>query len=163
MKRRNWVVLLGVVVLVAWYLFRPDLLFVRTSVNEAMPSTISAQPAGGSATALLTGRFRSVAHETRGIATVHRLPDGARVLRLTDFVTSNGPDVRVYLVAAPNATDNATVEKAGFVELGKLKGTNGNQNYEVPAGLDLDRYRAVTIWCYRFDVNFGTAPLTPAT
>ena len=77
--------------------------------------------------------------------------------------TSNGPDVRVYLVAATDASDNETVTRAGFVELGKLKGTEGDQNYEIPAGLDLGKYRAVTIWCRRFSVNFATAPLTPAS
>ena len=84
---------------------------------------------------------------------------GRQVLRLSGFSTSNGPDVRVYLVAANDATDNETVTKAGFVELGKLKGTQGDQNYDIPAGLDLQKYRAVTIWCRRFSVNFGTAPL----
>jgi hypothetical protein len=88
------------------------------------------------------------------------LGGGRRVLRLTDFLTSNGPDVRVYLVAANDAGDNQTVTKAGFVELGKLKGTEGDQNYAIPAELDLGKYRAVTIWCRRFGVNFGTAPLT---
>ena len=73
-----------------------------------------------------------MAHETRGTATVHDLGGGRRVLRLTDFATSNGPDVRVYLVAAPDAADNETVTKAGFVELGKLKGNEGDQNYESP-------------------------------
>ncbi len=111
---------------------------------------------------LLSGQFRSYAHETVGTAAVHEL-GGHRVLRLTGFSTSNGPDVRVYLVAANDATDDETVTKAGFVELGKLKGTQGDQNYEIPAGLDLEKYRAVTIWCRRFSVNFGTAPLTPAS
>jgi hypothetical protein len=69
--------------------------------------------------------------------------------------------VRVYLVAAADAADNATVTRAGFVELGKLKGTDGDQNYDVPSGLDLGKYRAVTIWCKRFSVNFATAPLMP--
>jgi hypothetical protein len=69
----------------------------------------------------------------------------------------------VYLVAAPDAPDNETVERAGFVELGKLKGTQGDQNYDIPSGVDLEKYRAATIWCYRFSVNFGTAPLTPAS
>jgi hypothetical protein len=114
-------------------------------------------------TAVLTGRFHSVAHETHGSATVHQLTDGMRVLRLTEFTTSNGPDVRVYLVAAADASDNDTVKKAGFVELGKLKGTEGDQNYDVPADLDLSKYRAVTIWCRRFGVNFATAPLTPTS
>ena len=53
--------------------------------------------------ALFSGRFHSVAHETHGAATVQDLGNGHRVLRLTDFRTSNGPDVRVYLVAASDA------------------------------------------------------------
>ena len=162
MKRRTWIIGLAVVAGIAWYAFRPELLFVRKSVNERLP-VAAAQSPGGTAvnTVLVTGRFNSVAHETRGSATIYKLGGGKRVLRLTEFSTSNGPDVRVYLVAAPNATDNETVTKAGFVELGKLKGTDGDQNYEVPADLDLTRYRAVTIWCKRFSVNFATAPLSP--
>ena len=169
MKRRTWVIGLAVVAAAGWYLFRPELLFVHKRVNEALPAAISAAGEGRSSAGatvsatLLTGRFHSVAHETRGSATVHQLPDGRRVLRLTEFATSNGPDVRVYLVAAPDAADNETVTKAGFVEVGKLKGTEGDQNYDVPADLNLNKYRAVTIWCRRFSVNFATAPLTPAS
>ena len=112
---------------------------------------------------LLSGTFHSVAHETHGAATVHDLGNGRRVVRFTDFATSNGPDVRVYLVAAADASDDETVTRAGFIELGKLKGTEGDQNYDIPADLDLGKYRAVTIWCRRFSVNFATAPLTPAS
>jgi hypothetical protein len=166
MRRRTWIIGLAAVGGIGWYAFRPELLFVRKTVNESLP-VAAAQSAGSSAeavnTALVTGAFNSVAHETRGKATIYRLTDGTRVLRLTEFTTSNGPDVRVYLVAAPDAADDETVKKAGFVELGKLKGTDGDQNYDVPAGLDLSKYRAVTIWCRRFSVNFGTAPLTPAS
>jgi hypothetical protein len=174
MRRRIWT--LGLVILgaIGWYLFRPELLFVKTTVNETLPTEVAAQtgnvggqPAQSSAEAagasvVLSGEFRSHAHETLGVASVHQLSD-RRVLRLTGFSTSNGPDVRVYLVAAGDATDNETVTRAGFVELGKLKGTQGDQNYDIPAGLDLEKYRAVTIWCRRFSVNFGTAPLTPVS
>ena len=52
------------------------------------------------------------------------------------------------------------MKKAGFVTLGALKGNQGDQNYELPADLDLAKYRAVTVWCRRFGVNFATAPLT---
>jgi hypothetical protein len=45
------------------------------------------------------------------------------------------------------------------VELGKLKGNEGDQNYEIPAGTDLTKFRAVSIYCERFNANFGTAPL----
>jgi hypothetical protein len=92
---------------------------------------------------------------------MYQLPDGTRALRLTEFETSNGPDVHVYLVATTDATDNETVTHAGFIPLGALKGTSGDQNYEVPANVDLSKYQAVTIWCRRFGVNFGTAPLSP--
>lgn len=166
MRSRTWVI--GLVVLggIGWYLFRPELLFVNKRVNEelaAVPATSAMAAEATVPAALAAGQFHSVSHETKGTATIHDLGGGHRVLRLTDFATSNGPDVRVYLVAAADAKDNETVTKAGFVELGELKGNEGDQNYDVPAGLDLSKYRAVTIWCRRFGVNFATAPLTPAS
>ena len=167
MKRRTWIIGLAVVGGLGWYAFRPELLFVRKNVSEGLPVAAAQASARGSAEAapavLVRGRFKSIAHETKGTATVYSLAENQRVLRLTEFTTSNGPDVRVYLVAAPDAADDDAVKKAGFVELGKLKGTDGDQNYEIPSDLDLNKYRAVTIWCRRFSVNFGTAPLTPAS
>ncbi len=67
--------------------------------------------------------------------------------------------MHVYLVAAKDAGDNATVKNAGFIDLGSIKGNEGDQNYTLPAALDLNKYQAVTIWCARFGVNFATAPL----
>jgi hypothetical protein len=158
MKRRIWIGGVVVLGLVGWYLFRPELLFVNKQVHEEQVASVGASVMRQ----LATGRFHSVAHETHGTATIQDV-GGRRVLRLTDFATSNGPDVRVYLVATTDASDNKTVTKAGFVELGKLKGNQGDQNYDVPDDLDLTHYRAVTIWCRRFSVNFATAPLAPAS
>jgi hypothetical protein len=87
--------------------------------------------------------------------------NGARVLRLTSFHTSNGPDVHVYMVAADDAKDAATVQQAGFIDLGVLKGNIGDQNYILGSDVDLGKYRAVSIWCKRFSVNFGAAALKP--
>jgi hypothetical protein len=137
----------------AWYAFRPERLFIDQKVNEQF-STVSA-----ASNKLASGQFHSGAHETRGTATVFQLADGKKTLRLSDFATSNGPDVHVYLVAAGDAKDNDTVTKAGFIDIGSLKGNIGDQNYDLPADTDLAKYRAVTIWCKRFSVNFGTAPL----
>ena len=137
----------------AWYAFRPERLFINQKVNEQFPTASAAN------NQLATGQFHSGAHETKGMATVFQLADGKKTLRLTNFATSNGPDVHVYLVAAPDAKDNDTVTKADVVDLGSLKGNIGDQNYELPANADLAKYRAVTIWCKRFSVNFGTAPL----
>ena len=155
-----------VVVGVAWSLFRPDALVISKTVSEPFPAEehgMSAPEQSAMAVAepmkLTSGRFHQNAHDTRGHATIYRLADGRRVLRLTEFATSNGPDVRVYLVAAGDVQDEAAAKQAGFVDLGALKGNRGDQNYDLPAGLDLSRYRAVSIWCRRFSVNFGAAPL----
>jgi hypothetical protein len=85
--------------------------------------------------------------------------DGSRVLRFTDFSTSNGPDVHVYMVAADDAKDSASVLRAGFIDLGTIKGNMGDQNYTLGPDVDLSKYRAVSVWCKRFSVNFGAARL----
>jgi len=156
----NKKILIPVVLLagaVAWYLFRPEKLFVNETVNEALP-TAAASSTGGP-TALAAGSFHGNAHETKGKATIFKLADGKRVLRFTEFSTSNGPDVQVYLVAAPDSTDADTVKKAGFIHVGALKGNMGDQNYDIAADVDLAKYQSVTVWCRRFSANFGTAPL----
>jgi Electron transfer DM13 len=149
-------VVLVVAGLGVWYAFRPERLFINQKVNEQFPT------ASAASNQLASGQFHSGAHETKGVATVFQLADGKKTLRLTSFATSNGPDVHVYLVAAPDAKDNDTVTHAETVDLGSMKGNIGDQNYELPANADLAKYRAVTIWCKRFSVNFGTAPLNSA-
>jgi hypothetical protein len=157
---------------VLWYLFRPEALSLDRIVNEPLPvaehsiSAMAESPAMVDSPMgvklpekLAGGRFHSNAHETRGSAAVFLLADGRRVLRLTEFATANGPDVRVYFVAAANVQYEATAKEAGLVDLGALKGNIGDQNYDIPADLDLTRFRAVPIWCRRFSVNFGAAPL----
>jgi hypothetical protein len=145
-----------IVAIVLWAAFRPERLLVNAKVNEAMPASASAST---SQTILASGSFHSVAHKSAGQATIYQLAGGKRLLRFTNFETSNGPDVRVYLIATKDASDSDTVKQAGFVELGSLKGNIGDQNYEVSSDLDLNKYHAVTIWCKRFSVNFATAPL----
>src|SRR5438128_3249979 len=161
MKKKVWIGIGLVVAAIAWYAFRPELLFVNKSVSESFPASSVAASTPDSATSprqLASGQFNGYAHETQSNAGIYEV-NGKRVLPLTDFKTSNGPDVHIYLVAAPDAKDDATVKNAGFVDLGSMKGNMGDQNYEVPDNANLQKYQAVTIWCARFNVNFGTAPL----
>jgi electron transfer DM13 len=110
-------------------------------------------------TAVASGGFRSLEHRTTGSAHVLRLANGLHVLRIEDLDTSNGPDLRVYLSELPsNLGWHDYGEK--YVELGKLKGNRGDQNYRIPAGTDISRYKSLVIWCVRFKVGFGVAPLT---
>jgi aquaporin Z len=157
MKMNKWKIAVPALVIVlcaGWYAFRPERLVVNRRVDEAFP----ADPVS-STQAVESGTFYGVVHPTMGTATIYRLADGGRILRFTNFRTSNGPDVHVYLVAANDAKDSATVKQAEIIDLGTIKGNIGDQNYTLDQDLDLSKYRTVSIWCKRFAVNFGAAPL----
>ena len=146
---------LVIVIIAAWYAFRPERIVVNRTVNEALPA-IAEVPRPE---VIESGTFYGVMHATSGSATIYRLYNGDRILRFTNFTTSNGPDVHVYMVAVDDARDSATVKQADFIDLGTIKGNIGDQNYTLSNELDLSKYRTVSIWCKRFGVNFGAAPL----
>lgn len=139
-------------------------MFFDTEVSEqvavapaAAATPQGARPARPSNDLLGRGRFASVAHPAQGTASTIRLARGGTVLTLTGFEVDNGPDLRVYLVAGP-ARNEAEVED--FKDLGALKGNRGDQQYEIPSGVDLGRYTTVVVWCRAFSVNFARAPLS---
>ena len=132
------------------YLGRSE--FVDDEVNERVVRVTGSQNE-----LVARGRFEPVAHSVTGTATAIRTEAGGHVLTLTGFEVDNGPDLRVYLVAGP-ARDESEVDD--FEDLGALKGNKGDQQYELPRGLDLDRYSTVVVWCRAFSVNFARAPLT---
>jgi hypothetical protein len=150
-------------IVVGGYLGRSTL--IDDEVNERVVRVTPPAPAGASGGAaserprnvlLGRGRFEPLAHPAEGVATTIRTVSGKRVLTLTSFEVDNGPDLRVYLVAGP-ARDESEVDD--FEDLGALKGNKGNQQYELPRGLNLDRYTTVVVWCRAFSVNFARAPL----
>ena len=162
MHKRNILLGAGAVVLaLGWYAFRPELLFIDTTVNEKFPGTVAVASIEKGPMAITNGMFKSLAHETKGTAAIYQLSDGKRTLRLTEFETSNGPDVHVYLTAAEIEKGSDAISQTGFIDLGSMKGNKGDQNYAIPAGVDLAKFKNVTIWCARFGVNFGSAPLSP--
>ncbi len=91
-------------------------------------------------------------HDAQGDAYTIPLEDGGNVLRLENFESTNGPDLFVYLATDDNASE--------FVNLGELKASKGNQNYEIPDDTDLGKYNKVLIWCKAFGVLFGSAELS---
>jgi hypothetical protein len=122
----------------------------------------AAQAQEKAAKVLAKGAIHNADKTGYGTATIYQLADGKRVLRLTKFSVENGPDLHVRLIAADDANDTASVAKTDHVELGKLKGNKGDQNYDVPENVDLGKYKVVSIWCNRFSVNFAASPLTGA-
>ncbi|MEU6075657.1 DM13 domain-containing protein [Micromonospora sp. NPDC047074] len=172
----TWVV---VVVLAAGstfglYWFQPWKLVTDAEVDEALSSVAPTPVPIGSATRapatpagpVLVGQGDFVTHEhdTSGSARIVRRPDGRHRLELVGLATSNGPDLRVWLTDQPvrNGTAGWRVFDDGrWVELGRLKGNRGDQGYDIPADVDLTGLTSVSIWCKRFAVSFGAAPLTP--
>lgn len=133
-----------------WYLGSP--LFIRTSLAEPTPSGPAATPADG---ASRSGEFTGADdfHFGRGTASLIETAPGTWIVRFEDFSVRNGPDLYVYL--SPDAggyTPDA-------IELGTLKATDGEFNYDVPAGTAVDQVRSVVIWCKGFAVLFAVAPL----
>jgi hypothetical protein len=153
--------------------FQPQKLFLNKTVNEPVPGAIQTAPAGETSPSAPTGRssppglqalrsgsFRSLEHATTGKAIVLRRPGGSLILRLERLSTSNGPDLRVYLSHVA-ASGDLHAYRTGFIDLGALKGNRGSQNYAVPVGTDLSGFKSAVIWCRRFAVGFGVAPLSP--
>lgn len=170
--RRRWFLGLlvgGAVALggVAWW-FEPQAAFFDDEVDEALPvaagetgerDAAAAPPEAAALTRLGEGMLRGVkGHSMRGTAVVVDDGSGTRYLRFEDLQGDNGPDLVVYLSAA-TAEGDADAHDDDVVELGKLKGNIGSSNYELPAGVDLERYRTAVIWCRRFSVGFAVAAL----
>jgi len=131
---------------------------------SAPPPPSPSPPAGPEL--LAQGDLISHEHPTTGSARIVRNLDGSQVLELVDLDTSNGPDLRVWLTDQPviEGRDGWHVfDDGAWLELGRLKGNQGNQVYEIPPDTDPAAYTSVSIWCKRFSVSFGAAELSAAS
>jgi hypothetical protein len=150
---------------------------VATATAQAQPSSVESSPASAVPSAaapsvtgpagpvqLAAGSLISHEHTTSGTVRIIKQQDGVRVLTLEDLDTSNGPDVHVWLSAAHVVEGTGgwfTAGSADHYDLGIIKGNQGNQVYEIPADVDLSKYKSVDLWCVQFSVSFGAAELSP--
>jgi hypothetical protein len=192
MRRRWWWIVAALVIVgapIAWYLGSP--LFISKTVSEEFPmsegaevpegmtrqqveetmmkaskqgaTAVEAMPGGTTpATVLRRGTFvgADTFHQGAGTATVYRVAKDL-ILRLDPFTVTNGPDLHVILTKHPAPKSRADV-KEGYIEVAKLKGNSGSQNYTLPQDVRLDEYRAVVIYCKPFHVVFSVATLRAA-
>ena len=128
---------------------------VDSPAEEAMPAGM-AEPG-----IVKTGQFRDGDrfHKGSGTASIYRLADGSHVLRLETLDVTNGPALVVLLSPHPDPTNRLEATQAGYVELAKLKGNKGNQNYPLPDDVDPAAFGSVVIYCKPFQVVFSVAPL----
>ena len=139
-----------IVVGVAYYGISP--LFRNVRVDEALPSADTMKKDEGSMMQEITSAevVGTVGHPASGTVRVVSV-EGTQYIRYENFKTINGPDIYVYLANDLDAKD--------FVNVGKVRATEGNINYEVPAGTDAHTYKYVLTWCKTFSVLFNSAKI----
>ena len=176
-RRLIWgAVALGAAVVAAVVLvwFQPQKLLIDERTSDTVPPTEKAEPdtvdlSGDQPSEpigerdgpveLASGEFVSLDHDTTGRAQVLDLGGGQRIVRLEGLDTDNGPDLFLYLSSNPTSGDEGRFDD-DFVNLGRLKGNQGDQNYDLPPEVDLATHPTVVIWCDRFNSAFGAADLT---
>lgn len=109
-----------------------------------------AMPQAGTARVLAQAPFIARAHDVKGKALLIE-HEGKRTIRFEDFETINGPKLDIYLASELDDND--------FIDLGPIRATKGNVNYEVPEGVDAAKYNKVLVWCVTFGVLFSSAEL----
>jgi hypothetical protein len=120
---------------------------VAAMANDKMPKN---ETMPGSAVLLSKGDLIRNAHDVQGQALIIQ-QGNSKILRFENLKTINGPNVHIYL-----ATD---LSNKDFVDLGSLKATDGNVNYNIPSGTNTEKYNKALIWCKDFNVLFSYAEL----
>ena len=162
----------GALCVIAWYLVAP--LFVRTYVNEVLPSVAAAMPTATGDTQPAAVAAAGASPAPRVVASgelgyvdaIHngkgpvRIVDvgGQRFVRFEDVMLTNAPDVHVYL----SRETGGRWDEGTSLYLGALKATNGSFNYELPASADVANYQSVVVWCRAFRVLITWADLRAA-
>ena len=136
------VVLVAAVSWAAYYAISP--IFIHIEANEALPGAQK----NTSATAPVVS---TIGHPASGTARVVQA-EGATYVRYENFQTINGPDIYVYLSKDLDAKD--------FIDLGKVRATEGNINYEIPREVNVADYKYVLTWCKQFGVLFNYADIS---
>ncbi|WP_342077499.1 DM13 domain-containing protein [Yoonia sp. SS1-5] len=76
---------------------------------------------------------------------------GNQVNLLDDFTFDGAPDPKIAL-GKDGDYDPATL-------MGKLENYNGASSFTIPDGINPDDYNEVWVWCERFSVGLGVAPI----
>lgn len=126
------------------------------SACGSTPTTKLDDKKDSEAVVIRTGSFEDAdaSHKGSGDLTILQKDDELTV-RFENFDSSNGPDLKVILVEKIEGTSSSTIGEK--LELGALRSTNGNQNYDIPSGTDISKFTGVMIYCKQFGVVFSRA------
>lgn len=161
--RTFWIIGIIVFLGITYYLVSPlwrvkvadeisPLATVQALPLAQLPAASSAPLAFSQPHLLAEGDFVPKEHDVKGKALLIE-DNGTKILRFENFETINGPDLNIYLASDFSNKD--------IVDLGNIKATKGNVNYEIPAGVDTTKYNKVLVWCVQFHALFSAAELIP--
>ena len=129
----------------------------NTESTQTSTPTNDSTDTSATPTAIAAGEFVGIDHRATGAATVYE-QDGKLVLRFEDDTDiQNGPDLFVWVLPTDEFSGGVPTE---YIDLGRLKGNVGGQNYELPGEFDPDVDQLVLVWCKRFSTPFAAASLT---
>jgi len=148
-KKKTIIILIAVGIIgFGYYAISP--IFKNIEVQDEIPISIAGsenvEEKMGSKYAVVA----TTGHPAQGHVRVIDI-SGESIIRFEEFKTLNGPNLHVYLSKDKKASD--------FIDLGKIRGTEGNINYAVPDDVDVSEYRYVLTWCVPFGVLFNYADL----
>ncbi|MGV8130892.1 MAG: DM13 domain-containing protein [Candidatus Pacearchaeota archaeon] len=151
-KNKMTIVVVVLIIAVGYHLFSP--LLITTEANDDIPEVNYALNSIGTSikpvVASLSGDLTSFEKSASGNVAVYD-NNGQKILRFEDFEIVNGPGLSIYL-----ATD---ITSEDSIDLGEVKATKGNVNYELPVNIDLEKYDTVLIWCETYNRLYGYAEL----
>lgn len=120
---------------------------------NSLPVSIEVMPVGGSSR---SGNFSgNMGYSVSGTATLQQTGSSLKLVLGSNFQSSNGPQLGVYLAK----TASGGLNSQNSLKLANLLSNSGMQEYNVPAGVDLNDFDYVVIYCIPFNVRFGTAQL----
>ncbi|MEE9427513.1 MAG: DM13 domain-containing protein [Paracoccaceae bacterium] len=136
-----------------WYLASP--LWIDRVVDEVLVQSDASE-------VLATGSFAGVdgVHQAKGDVTLLRQADGTVQLQFAGFEVTNGPDLKVWMIAHPDPQGAGDIKESEQLRLSQLKGNIGDQVYTLPADTDVNAFKSVVIYCQQFSFMFASAPLS---
>jgi len=146
------ILIIVIVALVVIGIYYGRFFFTKKTINEELPGNISGQNQ-----TIASGSFVDIdfLHKGSGSAKILQDEEGYRLLRFENFKVTNGPDLYVYLTRNSKPTNLKSLGE--FINLGRLKGTEGSQNYDLKGAAE--DYKTIVIWCQQFGALFSFATL----
>lgn len=130
-------------------------------VDQQLDTPIAEAPLDGmeEANRVAAGALYGIEQEGHGRATLYRLPDGRRAIRLDPLSMTDNIDLVVWASTAQGPKTSAAALHAPHVEIAELKATAGPHNYVVPDDVPDASLRSIVIWCVPVRVAYAAATL----